>query len=1114
MKKLFRISIYSFSFCLIFLFGMFPCSKTSAQPLKQDSNELTRIFQNPPELAKSWVFWYWMKGAVTRKGITTDLEAMKQAGLIGAYLVPIQEATNPPLVDPPVNTLTPEWWGMIRFAFQEAERLGLQFTMHFGDGFATAGGTWITPELSMQKVTWSEVHTAGSKLFSDSLPQPPSNQNYYRDIAILAFPSPEGTGISTATVQPKITTSTGANASFLIKKNNKEIFHSDDPCWIQYEFAQPFTCRSVITRGATYSYQSHRLRIETSDDGVHFKSLCRLDPARNGWLDTDVDYTHSIPAATARYFRFYYDKEGSEPGGEDNDMAKWKPNLKLKGLELSSAAVINQYEGKSGVVWRLAKKTPASELTPAVCVPLDKIIDITDKFQNGKLTWSAPAGKWTILRVGYTTTGHQNMTAGTGKGLECDKFNPAVVKLQFDNWYGDIRKKMGDSLTSKVLKNIHVDSWECGSQNWSPIFRDEFIKRRGYDPKLYLPAMAGIPIQNTEVSERFLHDVLQTIDDLVTDNFFGTLDSLAKKNGYTFSSESEAPVMTGDGMGHYRKVDFPMGEFWVNSPTHDKPTDMLDAVSGAHIYGKNVVQSEAFTTLRMDWNEYPGMLKALGDRNYALGINRFVFHVFCHNPWPDRKPGMTLGPTGLFFQPNQTWWKPGKAWMEDYTQRCQALLQYGKPVVDIAVFTGEELPRRAVLPERLINTLPGLIGTAAVAKERKRLENTGVPMWNKPDGVQNNVNISDPADWTDPLRGYKYDSFNPDALFNLATVKNGNIELPGGASYKLLVLPQSNPMIPDTTLSAKARECVRQLQRQGAKVIRQWNDSTLDALGITRDVIFTDSAKALAGGFAWSHRTAPDADIYFISNQQNKLRNIVVSLHVAGRVPELWNPVNGEILTAGEWDFNKGRTELPLRLDANESLFIVLQKPTKENSSKKGLNWIESKPLQELTGSWSVKFDTAYGGPVAPVIFDKLEDWCKRPEFSIKYYSGTAVYSQNFQWKGKPGKSSRIWLDLGKVLKIAEVKVNGIACGVAWTAPYRVDISNALKSGNNRIEIAVTNTWINRLIGDSLVPENQRVTYTVGPVYRLDTKKIDESGLFGPVKIIIEQRAKNKEQRR
>jgi len=242
-----------------------------------------------------------------------------------------------------------------------------------------------------------------------------------------------------------------------------------------------------------------------------------------------------------------------------------------------------------------------------------------------------------------------------------------------------------------------------------------------------------------------------------------------------------------------------MGEFWNNSPTHDKPNDMLDAISAAHIYGKNMVQAEAFTTVKMDWSETPATLKALGDRNFALGINKMVLHVFCQNPYTNKKPGVTLDGVGLYYQRDQTWFKQSKAWI-DYLARCQALLQQGKPVVDIAVFTGEELPRRSVLPDRLINTLPGIVGKDRVATEAKRLKNENQPLRQKPDGVSNAANMADAENYTNLLNGYSYDSFNPDAL-QMASVEHGKIVLPTGMSYKLFVLPANMKMNPDNIIS-------------------------------------------------------------------------------------------------------------------------------------------------------------------------------------------------------------------------------------------------------------------------------------------------------------------------
>jgi hypothetical protein len=1123
-------------------------------------NDLYNSFKTPPESAKPWVVWYWMHASVSKEGITADLEAMKNAGIGGAYLMPIKGVTNPPLFTPVAEQLTPLWWDMVRHSMKEADRLGLKMGMHVCDGFATAGGPWITPDMSMQKVVWTDTLIEGGKLFNGTLSQPKAIENYYRDIAVFAFPTQEDFHHSSYTIVPKVSTSKPEiNAQFLVQKGNKEFFRSDDSCWIQYTFDQPFTCRSLKISSDGRNYYANRFRIEVSDDGKNFRTITKLEAPRHGWQDNAAEITHAIPPTTARYFRFIYTKEGAEPGAEDLDAAKWKPILKVSGIELSGAPRINQYEGKTAEAWRISKRTTGDQIPEALCVPIEKMINLTAKMdKDGRLNWEAPSGKWTILRIGHTSTGKTNYIGGKGIGLECDKFNPKAAEIQFDGWYGEAIRQIGPTLAARVLKLFHQDSWECGSQNWSPVFRDEFKRRRGYDILPYLPVMAGIPVENANVSERVLHDLRQTITELVKDGYFTTMATLAHKHGVSFVSENVAPTMVSDGMLHFSTVDIPMGEFWLRSPSHDKPMDMLDAISGAHIYGKNIIQAEAFTQIRMAWDEYPGMLKPVGDRNYALGINKFVYHVFMHNPWLNRKPGMTLDGVGLYFQRDQTWWKPGRAWVQ-YAQRCQALLQQGKPVVDIAVFTGEETPRRALLPDRLVSTLPGIFGKELVEQEAARLANKGWPTRQIPDGVTLSANMADPENWIDPLKGYAYDSYNKDALLRLSKVNNGRIELPGGASYGLLVIPGAHAMSPNSQLmSPEVATQIQQLVKNGATVlindrpqnspglqnpvksdlavkavanelfngekqkgskassdsISMWKvgkgrivkgpyeANSFDALGIARDLEVKETSGHKAEDIAWTHRTGADFDIYFISNQQEKERIIELSLRVSGRQPEIWDPVTGDVRNAKTWRIEKGRTILPLKLASNGSLFVVLSKKTTARENRSGKNWQETKNLQTLDTKWTVSFDASNGGPKEKVVFNELNDWSKSSDTSIRYYSGTAVYTQRFQWKG-PIANDRLYLDLGKVANIAEVKLNGVPCGIAWTYPYRVNISNALKPGSNELTIEVTNTWANRMIGDRRLPEEKRITRTIAP-YRLEGKPLLEAGLLGPVTIVAE----------
>lgn len=1099
------------------------------------------------ESAKPWVYWFLTDASISAKGITTDLEAMKENGIGGAYLFTIRGAANPTLYEPSVVQLTPEWWAMMKHAVSEASRLDLKLGFHTCDGFTAAGGPWITPELSMQKVVWADTIVDGNQLFKSSLPQPQKVENYYEDIATFAYPAMDGFGVNSFNIIPVVSTSiAGKEASFLAKPENTQNFTSKEKCWIQYKFETPFTCRSITLQSGWNNYQANRLIIETSGDGKSFKPHGRLDSYRLGWDDRGVEVTHLIEPVTAQYFRFVFDPAGSEPGAEDLDDAKWKSRLKVSGIELSAETKIHQFEGKSGAVWRISNSSSPVFLPEESCIDPDKLIDISARLdKDGKLSWDVPPGNWVILRMGHTSTGSTNYVGGGALGLECDKLNPEAVKLQFENWFESIYNYVGKELAENVIVELFNDSWECGSQNWSPVLLNEFKNRRGYDLRTFLPVMAGVPIKNVEESERVLHDIRQTIAEALVDNYHGTMKQLAHNKGCRFSTECVAPVFTSDGMLHYKETDAPTGEFWFRSPSHDKPNDILDAISGAHIYGKKLIQAESGTEIRLDWDEHPGMLKPLFDRNFAQGINKVIFHVFVHDPWTDRKPGFALGKVGNFFQPNQTWWKPGKAWVE-YITNCQTQLQQGIPVVDIAVFTGEEVPRRALLPDRLVTVLPGIFGDEKVNSEKFRLENTNQPFRQMPKGVSIQKNIVDPIEWIDPLKGYAYDSFNKDVLLNGAKVNKGRIELPGGASYGLLVVPGKRRMNPEAGMSVKVASQMLKLVKDGASIYFQekpikclgpekdaqafdmimselfsnerstrisdhltitriGNGQVLTGIydlpsfvkmGIEKDFFAMENNTKPASHLAWNHRSSNNKEMYFISNQKDEKRNVQLSFRVTGKLPTLYFPESGITKDCQNWLVKGGRTQIPVDIEGNESFFVIFEKETSFKRVQNGTNRASFSAVMAIEGNWNVSFDPSFGGPVAPVNFEKLTDWSLSSNKKIEYYSGTAVYRTFFDWKAETKQT--VFIDLGEVNNLAEVTVNGLNCGVVWTSPFQLDISKALKKGTNTLEISVTNTWANRLKGDQDLPKDKQVTWTNAP-YRLDGNPLLKAGLLGPV---------------
>ena len=996
----------------------------------------------PLNAQKPWTFWYWMYGAVSEQGIKADLQAMKDVGLGGCYLMPIRGAAERPEYGGQADALSDNFWHMVDVALQQADSLGLDMGIHVCDGFALAGGPWITPEESMQKVVFCDtVVNGGRQQFLMAKPQ--HYQNYYEDIAVYAIPTTASLTSSKGriTYSPEVT------------MNAKGIYCADEPCWIQYELEQPTLVRNVEIEPSGTNIQCQRLNVKASNDGVYFFPVKQLTPPRQGWQNTGYNTTFSIPPTRAKYFRFEWTPEGSEPGAEDLDAAKWKAVLRLKSIKLGTYALIDNWEGKAGYVWRKAADTPEEDLSLNDFLRPNDIV--MGKMQGDHLDINLPQGQWRILRMGHTSTGHTNATAGGAKGLECDKFSRRAVAKQVDSWFGLFMQRPNH----KAIKYLHVDSWECGSQNWSRNFAQEFERRRGYDILPLLPLYAGVPMSG---GEETLRDIRRTINELVNEMFFATIAQKAKEYGVQLSSESVAPTMVSDGMEHYKYVDVPMGEYWLNSPTHDKPNDMLDAISGAHVYGKNIVQAEGFTEVRGVWDETPVSIKPLLDRNFALGMNRLFFHVNTHNPWLDRKPGMTLDGIGFFFQRDQTWFPEAKAFV-DYITRCQTLLQQGKPVVDIAVYAGDEMPRRALTPDRLVPMLPGLFGPDRIASERKRLANVGLPMEESPVGVRHSAGILDLKDWINPLHGYQYDTMNKDAL------------LTQPFNYNVLVVPVG------TIVSKEAKERIEHLRRQGVAIIEKPYQQAVLA-GIGPDVVLPE-------GIAYCHRQTDDKDIYFLANQTASEMTFEPVFRSAQRYAVVYNPLTDETAPFKN----------TITLQPYGSRFVVFS-PSGSDSQSEAFGLAVRRVRTTTSLLWDIHFLESN------ISLSRQEpfDWSQSDNEKIRYFSGHARYTTTLKLKAKEVPTGRTWLTFPSVKDIAHVWVNGKDCGIAWTAPYEVEITGALQKGRNVIEIEVVNTWHKALRGLDQGKAPYDGIWT-NAKYRTKGDQLLPAGLLNQPQIMIEK---------
>lgn len=1107
------------------------------------AQSLQEGFENPPASAQPRTWWHWVSGNITKAGITADLEAMQRVGIREAQIFNVGIG----FPEGPVQYMSNEWLEMFRFAVSEANRLGMQVAFNNCAGWSSSGGACVKPENSMQTVTYSETQVNGGKTVNLKLKQPETKYNYYRDIVVWAFPTPQG----------------------------KE----------------------------------------------------RVNDLKTKSLSGDGFPVHL------------------------------EPDLKTIG----KASLITQ----------------------------KSLINLSPRMKaDGILEWKAPAGNWTILRMGYTTNGTQNHPAtGSGLGLECDKLSRKALDAYWKDGVQPILDKVG-SLVGPTLYNSLIDSYEVGCGNWTEGFEREFEKRCGYSCMKYLPVLAGYYVESGNQSERFLWDFRKTIGEMMADNYFGHFGELCHQHGMKYSVEPYGGPF--DDLEAGQTSDIPMTEFWVGNKTMNETT--RSAASAAHLNGTSFVGAESFTAGASEsrWLTHPAKIKSQGDFAWTEGVNRFIFHTFVHQPW-NAAPGLSLGEFGSEMNRLNTWWEQGKAYMK-YVARSQYLLQQGKNVADILLFIGESSPNSGLYREDI-----------------KAL-------------------------------GFDYDLIGTKSLEQL-TVENGMLKTPKGNSYRLLILTDQEKMMTPELLKT-----LKRLADAGAKIFgakpknspslksypncdaqvkflanQLWGNKTglkapiqdltaaqaLKEMNLKPDFEVVDNPQNIS----FIHRSTDNEEIYFVTNQQNIFREDICNFRVGNRTPELWNAETGQTEQIASWQTNGEQTSVSLKFQPEESYFIIFKKgatdkgqqlveinehatqkdikPLKDlkiikaeygqffpsgiviatellqklisnnhlqatinnrllgdpffgvvkelrvnytvagklrhatvpenqqlnipakgdvgafklisafyghfpydfnetvpdkpldvtqnvqsnieanrlifsvnqdlvgattNPNKKlrltfstkdgtqtldiatghqinlsqrdaeskisvqdgGFIWItpnagriectnglgETKkatvetlpaPIQ-IEGDWNVTFPTQTAGTLTAT-WPKLVSWTENSDDNIKYFSGTATYEKEIDLPQEYlEKNLSIELQLGQVDVIAEVIVNGKNLGILWKSPFNMDISKVAQAGKNQLQIKVTNLWANRLIGDEQYPEDVErngVVAKTWPKWLINSEKRD-----------------------
>ncbi|MBQ9660016.1 MAG: hypothetical protein IJV37_01950 [Bacteroidales bacterium] len=1068
------------------------------------------VFSAPPAQYRTATWWHWMDGDITREGITRDLEAMKAQGISNATILNIYRLIGVGDGFQTVKFDSPEWYAMFRHALEEAGRLGIEIGAANCDGWSESGGPWITPETSMKQYTWRKTFVRGSgREQAVSLAQPFSKERFYRDVAVVAYR--DAAPNSFVAAAPKISCQGSYPVETLIKshKYHDETRHIDlldefpaeilidgnpatgltigEDKTVRLDFAKPFTAEVlhiyVMVSAAKFPIP---VLIEVSDNGADWREAARV-------YVKGANALQKLPFSrtSARHWRLTV----NEP---------------LSPTTLSELCLLQA--GERGV-WDTAPGT-------AVARPED-VLDLTDRMDaDGTLRWAAPRGNWTVIRFGYTSNGKFNHPASPqGVGLECDKMDSTALDIHFKAFPEKLLRAAGP-YAGKTFTYLLVDSWECGQQNWTAAFPQEFSKMQGYSLIPWIPVLCGEQIGSASRSQAFVHDFDRVRGELVRVHYFKHLADLCHRAGLQLWSEGiygGAAMPPVDVLKSYEYCDVPMTEFWAQASEYrDWPIVYRPSNYGNHaipyhvslLYDKPVVGSEAFTGMAL-YSDSPIDLKLYGDQAYTQGVNRMILHSYVHQP-DDRRPGVTLGIYGQTFNRNNTWFNAADGFFATQA-RIQYLLQQGDRRADGLVYLGDRLPNTEMSAAEIEASLPENVKFQYINQEV----------------LLHRLSVRDGRIWLDGRVPFKFLLLRGERM-EIATARRVEELVDAGA---LVCGPR-----PAGTLSLKDFDADNAALEQIAA--RLWDGGRVLGGRKALEAAYTPDLRVRGIGIddiLWYHKSQDGLDWYYLSNKDNaRAIHFEAVFDVADGRPEIWDPMSGTVREQMMYDTGNGVTTVPLSLQPRQGLFVLLRRGGSRVQHIFRLTDLQGAQLfPNATGDFSRALPEAFRGEDGQIHLRSLSAGSYIAGFSddvacridleapqrlaldgtagtmtfedepalgtmpiggfreftgfldprIKHYSGRVTYrTQADLPDGFIRAGRRVLLSIPAFGSTARISVNGHTLETVWDPAALTDITAWVRPGANELTIEVTNPWRNRLIGDKAgVPSTER-HWTTSPL--------------------------------